>query len=95
MAKASLHAEHISPQIVFPAEMPAAWEVIDFLVLIDVFEFTRLDKARPEDVPSGAGYQPEAGGLERVDDAVIGVSRAVYFEPKERVGLQIVLGESL
>ena len=46
-AMAPTHLEDISPKVVFPPELPAAREMIDLLILIDVFKFAWFDNACP------------------------------------------------
>ncbi len=45
------HFEDISPQVIFPPELPAPREMIDFLILINIFKLPWLDDAGPEDIP--------------------------------------------
>ena len=45
------HFEYISPEVIFPPELPAAREMINFLILINIFKFPWLDYSGPEDVP--------------------------------------------
>jgi len=50
-AMTSAHLEYVSPEVVLSSELPTPWEVIYFLVLIDVLELSWLDNAGPEHVP--------------------------------------------
>ena len=89
------HFENIPPEVVFPPELPAARKVVDFLILINIFKFPWLDYSSPEDVPCWAGDQAEPRSLQRIHHTVVGMSWAIYLEAKERVGLQVILSDSL
>jgi hypothetical protein len=91
----SSHLENISPKIIFPSELPASREMIYFLILIHILEFSWLYNASPEYVPCWSRNKAEPRSLEWVNNAIVSMCWTINFKAQEWVGLQIILCESL
>ena len=70
------HSLDVAPHEVFAADTPTAGKMVNFLVAVEVLYAALFKQTRPEYVPlrcGGLGHVVEAGHLECVYDAVVGV----------------------
>ena len=71
---------HISPQITFMSDVPSASEMINFLILVHVFQFRWSNQASPKAVPCTTFTDSKARYLKGIHHAVIGVCRIINLE---------------
>jgi len=71
---------NIAPEIAFVPDVPGPCKMINLLKLIHIPELTRTNKSGPQAVPRSSISQSETGKLERIDHAIIGMSRIIDSE---------------
>ena len=89
---------NISPQISFGTQTPGVREMVDFLVLIHVFELAGPDEVGPHAVPGGGSvarcYHVKTSCFKGINNTVVNM-RLRYFKRKVAVWLKLILGDHL
>lgn len=88
-------ALNISPKVTFMTDVPCSCKMIDLLKLIHIPKLPRTDESSPQAVPRPTVCKSESCQLERINNAIIGMSWIIYSECQSWVRFQIFLRELL